>query len=37
MVLARVIGIGVEAADMLVQGALSGNMRDWAAVAPLAV
>jgi hypothetical protein len=33
MVLARVIGIGVETADMLVQGVLSRNMRDWAAVA----
>jgi hypothetical protein len=33
--LARVIGIGVETADMLVREALSRNMRDRRAVARL--
>jgi transposase len=33
--LARVIGIGIETADMLVQEVLSRNMRDRRAVAPL--
>jgi hypothetical protein len=37
MVPARVIGIGVETADMLGAGVLSRNMRDWAAVARFAV
>ena len=32
--LARVIGIGIETADMLVQEILSRNLRDRRAVAP---